>query len=191
MDVKQKSFFQTTAGVVTGVAGILTAVVGLLTVSVQLGWLGSKDSSDKVKSTATTTPNSPSTSAGFGSTTPGRTGTTAFGSNTTSGSGAVALFTVDPPSVTFENLGPLSQDVTITNTGTGPITFLSPTVTGTNATEFTAADETCGSRLDAGRTCQVKVTFVPKGGGTKTAILLIRPSGGTNREVPLKGTTLF
>lgn len=189
MDVKQKSFFQTTAGVVTGVAGILTAIVGLLTVSVQLGWVGSKDTNN-VNTTGTTTPDSPTSAGGFGSTTTGRSGTTTFGSNTTSGS-AAALFTVDPPSVTFESLAPLNQELTITNTGTGPITFLSPTVTGTSPSEFAAADETCGSRLDAGRTCQIKVTFAPKGSGTKTAILLIRPAGGTNREVPLKGTALL
>jgi hypothetical protein len=188
MQVKEKSFFQTTAGVVTGVAGILTAVVGLLTVGAQMGWLGSKNGGTPASTSGSTTPGAPPTSAGsLGTpTTAGRTATTAAGSESNA-----PQFTVDPPAVTFENLGPRDQDITITNTGSSSISFFSPTVTGSNAARFAASDETCGSGLDAGRTCQLKVTFTPSGAGTFTGTLVIKPTVGPNREVPLKGTALL
>ena len=192
MVVKDKSFFQTTAGVVTGVAGILTAIVGLLTVAAQLGWLSSKDSGTPVKSNDSTT----NTTATNGtSTTLGRYGTattipygTAGGSS--SGGSTAPQFTVDPAAVTFENLGPTVQEVTISNTGNSAISFQSPTIQGTDAARFTVSDETCGTRLDAGSACQLKVTFIPRA-GTSTATLVIRPSTPPNREVPLKGTSLL
>jgi hypothetical protein len=187
MAVKEKpSFFQTTAGVVTGLAGVLTGVVGLLTVGTQLGWFGSDDNGDdKVQTTETTV------AAGAPApTNAGRAGGSSTGSGSNTGS-AVPQFTVDPPSVTFENLGPRQQEVTLSNTGNGTITFQSPTITGPNAAQFSVTDETCNGRLDVGRTCQLEVTFAPKGGGTYTATLVIRPSGAPTREVTLKGATLL
>jgi hypothetical protein len=197
MQVKEKSFFQTTAGVVTGVAGILTAVVGLLTLSAQQGWLSSKSSSTPAATTGTTlNPNLPSTSVGSLGTP-----TTSVGSATTAGSGnsgagggagtSAAQFTVDPPAITFENLGPRDQQVTITNTGTSSISFLLPAITGTNSNAFTVSDQTCGSGVDAGRTCQLKVSFAPPGVGTFTATMLVKPTSGPNRVVPLKGTSIL
>ena len=194
MVVKDKSFFQTTAGVVTGIAGILTAVVGLLTVAAQLGWLSSNDGGSPVKSTDSTT----NTTATNGTpTTVGRFGTattspysTSGASGTGSAGAAAPQFTVDPPAVTFENLAPTVQEITISNTGTSAISFQSPTITGADASRFTVSDETCGTRLEAGEACQLKVTFLPRS-GTSTATLLIRPSVPPQREVPLKGTSLL
>lgn len=195
MQVKEKSFFQTTAGVVTGVAGILTAVVGLLTLSAQEGWLSSKNGSTPAATTGTTVnPNLPSTSVGsLGTPTTSGGATTGGSSNSGAGSGAgtAAQFTVDPPAITFENLGPRDQQVTITNTGTSSISFLLPTITGTNSSAFTVSDQTCASGIDAGRTCQLKVSFAPPGVGTFTATMLIKPTIGPNREVPLKGTSIL
>ncbi len=190
MDVKEKSFFQTTAGVVTGLAGILTGVVGLLTVGTQLGWIGGSGG-DGDNTTATTAPADASSqspgAAGGQTATTGRSGTGA-GSGTAT---AAPRFTVDPQSLTFENLGPRDQQVTIENIGSSAISFDPPEITGANATQFSVANQTCGTRLAADSSCQLKVTFEPDRGGTYTATLAIQPVGASVKEVPLRGTSLL
>lgn len=83
---RQRSFFSTTTGVLTGVAGVVTAIVGLITASVQLGWLGSAGD-------------------GKGGGTPATTTTV-----------AVAVFTADPPRIMFEPLSSRETVVKVTNT---------------------------------------------------------------------------
>jgi hypothetical protein len=186
MAVKEKpSFFQTTAGVVTGLAGVLTGVVGLLTVGTQLGWFGSDGNGDTAETTDTTVAVGAPAPAG------GRTGTTARSGSGGTAAAAIPDFSVDPRSLTFDNLGPREQEVTIRNTGTAGITFQRPQIDGVDEAQFTVSEQTCSSRLDAGRSCELKVTFAPSRAGTFNAILVVQAEGAPAEEIPVKGTRLL
>jgi hypothetical protein len=164
----RRAFFATMPGVITGVAGILTAVVGLLTVSVQLGWLGSKDSGNGT--TATTRP------------APGASTTTTV----------PVQFTTQPSRVVFDVLGPREGLVTVRNTSpTVAITWRAFTIGGVDRSAFSASDVTCGTRLDPNRSCDVKVRFVPPHSGDFIATLVLQPEGAAAREVELVGKALL
>ncbi len=185
MPVKQKSFFQTTAGFVTGVAGILTAVAGIATVGAQFGWFSGSDGKSDSTTVTSAPADAPSQGPGGGpAVTSGRSGSTT----------ALAQFSVDPTSVTFEslaNISPRDEQVTVSNTGSSPISFDQPAITGTNPTAFQVANQTCGGRLPVGSSCQLKVTFAPARGGTYTAVLVVKASGGPSKDIQLKGASLL
>ncbi|MGH9222601.1 MAG: hypothetical protein ACRD2W_02090 [Acidimicrobiales bacterium] len=163
----RRSFFATTAGIVTGVAGLVTAVVGLLTVGAQLGWFGSEDD------------------GGGGGSGPAATGA---GASTT----VVAQFTVDPSRVAFEVLGPRESLVRVhNNSQTVPITWRAPSIEGADRAMFNASDVSCGARLGPGLSCEVRVRFAPARNGDYTARLVLQPENGPAREVDLAGKALL
>lgn len=186
MSDKSRSFWSTTAGAVTGVASVLTAIVGILTVSINLGWLGSKNDNKTAASVASSTSSSTSTTA-FGATTttaPGRTGTTTAASSLTPLQATPAL-------LTFDSLGPRDQQVTVRNPTSGTLSLRPPSIAGVDPTQFAATDLTCGSRLDANRTCEVKVTYLATKTGPSTATLVLQPESQPALEVPLRGSRLI
>jgi hypothetical protein len=71
------------------------------------------------------------------------------------------------------NVSSAVQNVSIRNTGTGPLTFASIAPTGTDATQFTRVAPTagtdCGATLAPATTCAVGVRFNPTTTGAKTA----------------------
>jgi hypothetical protein len=164
----RRSFFATTAGIVTGLAGLITAVVGLLTVGVQLGWFGSDDAAK----TDTTGGGQPAAS-------------------TTAPANLAANFTVDPAEVTFQVVGPRESLVTVRNIGPVAISWRPPSVTGADRSAFTGTDVSCGARLDPNRTCQVRVRFAPGRSGDFTATLVLQPENGLAQEVKLVGKALL
>jgi len=171
-----KPFWSSVPGVVVGVAGVVSAIVGLFGVSTQLGWIGgdgngsASSSADGVTTTApATVPGSPATSSQAG---------------TRSGE-----FTVEPDSLTFEQLEAKEAVVSVENTGDVPLTMLAPALSGTNAASFDAADETCaGSRLEPGASCEITVAFTATQPGQYSAKLRVAASNA-NRvvEVVIKG----
>lgn len=182
MGDSQRSFWTTTAGVVTGAAGVLTAVVGLLTVSVQAGWLGSKDNNERPaasSATTTTSANDSSASSGLGSSSP-----------TTTPAGKLS---VAPEKLTFQALGPHDQAVKVSNTGSAPLPLRAPFVDGTDKSQFTATGCDTVTRLDAGRSCDVTVTFLATKSGKVSAKLVIQPAtaNGVAQEVPLEFNPLL
>ncbi len=64
-----------------------------------------------------------------------------------------------PQTVTNSSAPP--QMVTLTNTGTKPLTVSGVTVSGTNAAAFTLANDSCGGALLAGASCTVTVIYHP------------------------------
>ncbi|MGH9277055.1 MAG: hypothetical protein ACRD12_02950 [Acidimicrobiales bacterium] len=184
---KDKSFFSTTAGAITGAAGVLTAVVGILGAATQLGWIGSKDDA---KETPTTTAGPATTvNPGLGALTtlpalPG--GTTGTGPAATSPS----QISVTPTSVKFGTLDAPDTVVRAKNDGRTSAS-LSLSVSGVNASSFkaTPVDASC-SNLLPGQSCDIKVTFAPAAAGEYQAKLEIR-AAGTVREVPLQGSKLL
>jgi cytochrome c peroxidase len=80
-----------------------------------------------------------------------------------------------------------TQQITVTNTSGGTITFESPFVriTGPNAGDFVLAGTTLGSTLASGATATVDVAFDPATGGAKEAVLEVL--GDTPSGVDLSG----
>jgi Abnormal spindle-like microcephaly-assoc'd, ASPM-SPD-2-Hydin len=102
--------------------------------------------------------------------------------------------TLNPTSVNFDNqnVGTSSstQAVTLTNTGTIPLTITSITLTGTNASDF-AQTNTCPvspGTLAVNGSCTLNVTFTPATTGARNASISISDNAaGSPQIVPLSG----
>ncbi len=79
-----------------------------------------------------------------------------------------------------------SQTVTVTNTGSTPLTVSGVTISGANATNFSETDM-CGSSLAADTSCTIGVTFTPSAVGARAATLTVTNSAST-QSVSLSGT---
>ena len=69
-----------------------------------------------------------------------------------------------------------SQNVTVTNIGTGLMNISSIAITGTNPNDF-AQTNTCGPTLDVNQTCVISVTFSPTALNSRTASVGITDDG--------------
>jgi hypothetical protein len=69
-----------------------------------------------------------------------------------------------------------SQNVTITNIGTGLMNISSMALTGANPNDF-AQTNTCGPTLDVNQTCVISVTFSPTALGKRAATAIITDDG--------------
>jgi hypothetical protein len=85
-----------------------------------------------------------------------------------------------------------TKSVTIFNTGSGALTNLSWSITGTNSSEFTVASSTCGAppaTLNSGGSCSISVTFRPTATGTQTASLRLSDNASNSpQSVSLSGS---
>lgn len=183
--VKQRSFWSTTSGVVTGIAGTITGVVTLVTVAAQMGWIGGDGDDPSSVNSQGSAVTQPATGPGSG----GSRGPSGSGGATGSASATTPTFTVDPTRLSFEPLGSRTATVKVVNTGSVAATVESPMVEGSNPTQFTATAPTCTrAPLAPGRTCEVEVTFAPQRAGTYAAELVIEVDGARAQEVTLSGT---
>jgi uncharacterized repeat protein (TIGR01451 family) len=105
--------------------------------------------------------------------------------------------TISPTSLTFASqaVGTTSsaQTVTVSNAGTGSVTFTSFSITGTNSSSFALANGTnaCSptGTLAASASCTIGVTFTPAATGELVATLSIADSAtGSPQTVALNGT---
>lgn len=79
------------------------------------------------------------------------------------------------------------QKVTLTNTGTATLTLYGETLLGVDRGDFTRK-RNCGGTLLPGASCDISVTFSPKGINARTAVLSISDSAvGSPQTVPIKG----
>jgi FG-GAP-like repeat/Abnormal spindle-like microcephaly-assoc'd, ASPM-SPD-2-Hydin len=102
---------------------------------------------------------------------------------------------IAPSSLTFGNQGvditSLAQTVTLSNSGSAPMTVAPATITGTNSGDF-AQGNNCNSSLPVGSSCTISVTFTPTTGGTRAATLTITDNAmGSPQGVTLGGTGIF
>lgn len=110
-----------------------------------------------------------------------------------SGSGAVPVLDVSPTSLDFgsQHVRASSEPRTITldNRGAVPWKVRSARLSGTNAADFSKVEDRCsGTDLDPGTSCTIKITFSPKAGGTRDAVLTITgDSSDSQRVVALHG----
>ncbi len=84
------------------------------------------------------------------------------------------------------------QTVTISNSGTGPLTIASITIGGNSSSGDFTESNTCGSTLESGSICSVTVTFKPSASGSRTGTLTITDNAGnvsgSTQTVSLSGT---
>jgi len=84
--------------------------------------------------------------------------------------------------------GQNTGNVTVTNDGDQNVQFTLPTLTGTNAADYTITSSNCAS-LAAGSSCTVYLAFTPSASGARTATLNINDSvAGSPQTVNLTGT---
>jgi hypothetical protein len=158
-----KSFFSGLHLAITGFAAFVTAVVAIVGLAISQGWLSG---------------NAKSGGGGGGGSAPGSVSTV-----------AVPAYSVDPTSIVFQPLGATTASVKVTNTGVVAITVEPPTLT--DSSHFGASAQTCDGPVDAGRSCQVLVTFKPAP-GTFSATLVIRVTDAPKAtEVSVKGTAIL
>jgi len=80
------------------------------------------------------------------------------------------------------------QVVTLTNSGTVAMTLSVISVSGTNAGDFSQANN-CGTQVAAGASCQINVTFTPTGLGARSASLIFSDNAnGSPQMVALAGS---
>jgi FtsP/CotA-like multicopper oxidase with cupredoxin domain len=96
-----------------------------------------------------------------------------------SGTGVAPIATLTPAVVPFGNqlvaTTSLPQTVTLTNTGTAPLSISGVSLSGPNPAEFGQAS-TCGASLTPGASCSIPVTFAPASAGAKAASLDVTTS---------------
>ena len=71
----------------------------------------------------------------------------------------------------------LSKNITVTNVGTGTVTFTGFSIVGLNAGDFHITANTCGATLAGGNNCVVTVQFKPTATGTRKGTLKVTDTG--------------
>ncbi len=108
------------------------------------------------------------------------------------GVGAAPVAGLDPESVTFPlaAVGTASAPVTITltNTGTWPLTPRNTVLRGPDAADFTLVQTADGTVLQPGQIAAIQVSFAPSAAGERTADLEFESNAGASaHRVPLTG----
>jgi probable HAF family extracellular repeat protein len=81
-----------------------------------------------------------------------------------------------------------SKSISLTNSGTAPLSISSIMLSGSTADDFSLT-KTCGASLAAGASCTISVTFKPVSAGGKAALISIADNAnGSPQFVALSGT---
>ena len=88
---------------------------------------------------------------------------------------AVAPMTLSFP-VTIIGTTSMEQVVTVTNTGAAPLTGITLSVAGTNASDFVTSTSSL-AMIATGQTGMFKVSFKPTGNGTRSGIVVVNAAG--------------
>jgi Abnormal spindle-like microcephaly-assoc'd, ASPM-SPD-2-Hydin/Cytochrome C oxidase, cbb3-type, subunit III len=82
-----------------------------------------------------------------------------------------------------------AQTVTLTNTGTAPLTISGITLGGTNATDFMRSGTCVAGSVAAGASCTLSATFTPAAIGTRAASISVASNAaGSPHSVALSGS---
>ena len=95
------------------------------------------------------------------------------------------------PALSFSTLVPSSEPLTatLTNTGTANVSISSVTISGTNQSDFTITNNTCGATLAIGANCAITVTFASSTAGDFSAQLNVASNAnGSPASVGLTAT---
>jgi hypothetical protein len=109
-----------------------------------------------------------------------------------SGTGVEPIAIFDKTSISFGNqpVGTSSavQTVSLSNTGTAPLTIANIAIIGTNSGEFSQTNS-CGASVAVGSNCSIMVTFTPAAAGNRAASVTITDNAaGSPQSVTLSGT---
>jgi len=109
-----------------------------------------------------------------------------------SGTGVTSSITLSPSSLAFAattvGTSSVSEQVTMTNVGSSPLTVSGIAVTGTNASSFVFGNN-CGASLAIGASCTIHGHFAPTATGLVTAFVTITSSDpGSPATIKLSGT---
>ena len=104
--------------------------------------------------------------------------------------------TMSPSTVDFGGIGVGSSSLvayTVTNPGTTTVTLTGPTISGTDASQFSAmaSMSSCVSVLAAGANCSGVVIFQPSSAGTKNATLAIGTGSASLTGIGVSGALVF
>ncbi len=110
------------------------------------------------------------------------------------GTGVAPAAELSVPSLNFGNqlVGATSraQSLTLTNSGSAPLTITAMAISGDNASDF-AETSACGSSVAAGASCTISVGFTPSTTGTRSGTLTITDNhnavAGSTQTVNLCG----
>jgi subtilase family serine protease len=105
---------------------------------------------------------------------------------------SVPVVSLSPTSLTFASTlvgsAAATQNITLKNTGTAPLTISGFSITGTDTASFTQTN-TCGTSVAASASCTITVTFKPTLPGSLTASLtVVDNAAGSPQTVALAGT---
>jgi rhamnogalacturonan endolyase len=95
------------------------------------------------------------------------------------------------PALTFSTLVPVSgsQTATLTNTGSLTVNISGMSIGGTNMSDFSVTNTTCGATLAVGANCSITVTFTSSAPGTFTGTLNVTSNAsGSPASIALTGT---
>ncbi len=106
--------------------------------------------------------------------------------------GSFPNISLNPTSISFGNqaqgTSSTPQQVTVTNSGTAPLTFSGITISGSNPGDFSQTS-TCTSALAPGGACTITVTFTPAATGTRSGAISISDNAPLSPQtVALTGT---
>ena len=108
------------------------------------------------------------------------------------GTGVAPAFSASPSPLAFGNQPknqPNTLPLTVTNSGTAPLTVSQISITGTNASAFTFTPPTLPFTVAAGKTATVTVTFTPTTAGNYSATLTFTDNAADSpQSVSLSGT---
>jgi hypothetical protein len=81
------------------------------------------------------------------------------------------------------------QTANLTNAGTAILQLSSVSISGTNAADFSISSNGCGTSVAAFTSCPIVVAFLPTGGGSRSATLLVKDNAtGGVQTVSLSGS---
>jgi FtsP/CotA-like multicopper oxidase with cupredoxin domain len=111
---------------------------------------------------------------------------------TLTGTGVAPVLSLSNNALAFGNqpvrVTSAAQSVTVSNTGTGPLTINNIGLNGGNSNQFSQSNN-CPGTLAVGASCTVNVTFRPTSRGTKSANITVNVAApATSRSVALTGT---
>jgi hypothetical protein len=103
----------------------------------------------------------------------------------------IPYVTFNPPAFVFGSVdvgkSSAAKKSTVKNIGTVAVNDIVVTITGANASEFSISSNTCPATLNPGATCTISVIMSPITGGTKSAMVTLNDSDGTQNLI-LGGT---
>jgi hypothetical protein len=112
-----------------------------------------------------------------------------------SGNGVQPTLSVSPDALTFGQqlvlTASAAQTVTLSNTGSAPVSLYSVSNQGANTADFQSTSN-CGLTIAVGVSCQLSVTFAPSAAGSRTTTLTISDNAsGSPQTVSLTGAGIL